>query len=516
MTIVAICAFLLMIVFGGVGIDMMYAELKRVKLQNTLDRAVLAAADLEQTLDPSAVVTDYMEKMDLADALTSVTVTQNGSSRSVSADGSYTTPANFLRALNVENLIAAGSSTAAEQRSDVEISLVLDISGSMGWNSKITNLQTAARDFVDVMLPAEPTPGVTSISIVPYNANVNVGETLSSHYDIQDFQTYSHCVTFADAAFTSLGIDPNVEQSRLGHFDRYSTNWRSNSPSLDYWCSPDDYSSIIPFSTNANALKRHINGFYADGNTAIDLGMKWGTALLDPSAQSVATALITDGDVDAAVSGRPVAYSDQTTSKVIVLMTDGENTTQYDLRDSLKEGYSDIWVDERGLGNPRDDRFSVLVEGTGTDSDTYFWVRNEYDRWSSRYRTGPDGGNNARRMTHAEVYDRFGVRGAALKFWWTPEDDGWISYSEYRNYYYGVQTTVRANEADSRLSTICQQARNAGIVIYTIAFEAPARGQTAMQDCASSPAHYFDVDGLEISDAFDAIARDITQLRLIQ
>jgi hypothetical protein len=37
-----------------------------------------------------------------------------------------------------------------------------------------------------------------------------------------------------------------------------------------------------------------------------------------------------------------------------------------------------------------------------------------------------------------------------------------------------------------------------------------------MANCASSPAHYFNVQDLEIADAFNAIARQINQLRLTQ
>jgi hypothetical protein len=37
-----------------------------------------------------------------------------------------------------------------------------------------------------------------------------------------------------------------------------------------------------------------------------------------------------------------------------------------------------------------------------------------------------------------------------------------------------------------------------------------------MQYCATSPSQYYDVQGIEISDAFDSIARTINSLRLIQ
>ena len=38
-----------MLLFTGIAIDVMRSEVARTKLQNTLDRAVLAAADLDQT-----------------------------------------------------------------------------------------------------------------------------------------------------------------------------------------------------------------------------------------------------------------------------------------------------------------------------------------------------------------------------------------------------------------------------------------------------------------------------------
>jgi hypothetical protein len=36
-----------------------------------------------------------------------------------------------------------------------------------------------------------------------------------------------------------------------------------------------------------------------------------------------------------------------------------------------------------------------------------------------------------------------------------------------------------------------------------------------MRNCASAPSYYFDVNGLDISDAFAAIAREISKLRLV-
>jgi len=69
---------------------------------------------------------------------------------------------------------------------------------------------------------------------------------------------------------------------------------------------------------------------------------------------------------------------------------------------------------------------------------------------------------------------------------------------------------------DSLLSNVCDAAKEQNIVIWSIGFEVTEHGANVMRDCASSPSHYFGVEGVEIKDAFEAIARQINQLRLTQ
>ncbi|MEP2184756.1 Tad domain-containing protein, partial [Roseibium sp.] len=58
-TLFAILMILLMILLGGVGVDLMRHERERSRVQAVADRAVLAAADLDQTLSPGAVARVY-------------------------------------------------------------------------------------------------------------------------------------------------------------------------------------------------------------------------------------------------------------------------------------------------------------------------------------------------------------------------------------------------------------------------------------------------------------------------
>ena len=486
MSFLAMLGAFIMMVYGGIGIDMIHTELERARLQGTLDRAVLAAADLEQQLEASTLVEDYLTKMKLADALATVkiSVDEGLNYRTVSAEAQRTFPTNFLKLLGVSDLQAAGSSEAEERISNIEISLILDISGSMGSNEKIENLRTAATEFVQAVIDTNDT-GLTTVSIIPYNATVNLGPTLSEHYTLSDEHDISTCAIFPDSAFNSRAISPNDTLQRLAHFDPYTMD-QNTAVTPSSWCPVGEYGSIIAHSSDEAELISHIESLGAGGNTAIDLGMKWGIALLDPSARPVVNALIADGKVVSEATGRPMDYDAVDALKIAVVMTDGMNTTQYDLAPEYASGMSNIWIDDRGDNDPTNDSNS------------------------------PDGGSDARRMSNAEVFARWGTRAFGQKFFRKPYQDGWVSYNDYYNAYYAYEPIVSGSEADARLSTICSEARNAGITVFAVGFEAPEEGQEAMRDCASSPAHYFPVEGIEISDAFMSIARTINQLRLTQ
>ncbi|MEN9060367.1 hypothetical protein [Ponticoccus litoralis] len=120
----------------------------------------------------------------------------------------------------------------------------------------------------------------------------------------------------------------------------------------------------------------------ARGNTAIDLGMKWGLALLDPTMRPVMEDMNRDGLVSDVAAIRPAAHDDNQTMKFVIVMTDGENTQQYDLKEHNKSGLSDVWIDDRGTPDPGDDRYSIRL-----NSSTFFWPH--LSSYQNPYRSGP-------------------------------------------------------------------------------------------------------------------------------
>ncbi len=497
-----------MLVFGGVGIDMMHAELKRNKIQNTLDRAVLAAADLDNERDPNLVVQDYFDAMNMGDALSDVEVEIGLVSKRVTASGSDTIPSDFMALIGVDELGINGVATAENTGANLEISMVLDISGSMS-GQKLQQLKDASNSFIDTVMGEGGDDSSVTISLVPYNATVNLGATNAEYFTFEGLHDSSYCATFNANEFNTTAITPNQTLGQLGHF-----NIQANNRDLSWaWCTD---STIVAHSNDPDELKSHINSFSAGGNTAIDLGMKWGLALLDPAAGPAIQAMSLDGRAAGTAESRPAGFNDNATMKFVVVMTDGQNTSQYDLTSAKRTALSDVYMVENNPNTLSDNRYSIkVVDRSGDSNDLYYWTRN------GRYRNYVDGqGNGAnqtpQRLNFAELFARVNMRYYANTWYWNLYRAGYATYNEYYDAYYSYERTVDGNNADARLSDVCAAGRDEQVVIFAIGVEAPQRGLDAMGDCASSPAHFFDVDGDDLDSTFASIATTITQLRLTQ
>ncbi|MGH1355593.1 MAG: pilus assembly protein TadG-related protein [Thalassovita sp.] len=533
---------LTMLVVGGIGVDIMRYEMDRARLQNTVDRAVLAAADLDQELDADDVVNDYFTKAGLAQYLSSVDVQTGLGSKRVEATAEAEINTFFLKLMGIDTLTASANGAAMESIDGLEISLVLDVSGSMSSNSRLTRLKPAAKDFVETILGSSET-GNVSISVIPYATQVNAGAQILDELTVTSEHSYSNCVNFGADEFSKAGLDTNQTLERTAHFDPFT---ESEDPIDHPVCAPEASREILPLSNSESELKAYIDALYARGNTSIDVGMQWGTLLLDNDMEDVVSELIADGAVDTAFQGRPVAYGDGGLMKIIVLMTDGQNTTQYLLNPSLREGESPVYY------NAEEDRYSVYQSSGNSHSsnsdESYYWPHtgewNDHPYGNGTMevceitntrggggghggggRGGGGGGGGggttttvcteidepgtAVRLTFPELWNRVSLE-------WNVENNYTDMNNAWATWYNAAFSTINGTVKDQRSRHICGAAKDAGIIVYTIGFEAPSSGQRLLKDCASSDGHYFDVDGLEIEDAFSSIAASIRKLRLVQ
>ncbi|WP_323770430.1 Tad domain-containing protein [Antarctobacter sp.] len=180
-TIFSVMMALLILVISGAAVDIMRFEATRAVLQTNMDRAVLAAADLDQVQTSDAVVADYMLKAGMDHVLTGSEITYGFNHRTVKAWGETTIPTFFLKMSGYDELSPPAVSVAEEKISNVEISLVLDISGSMRYNDRMTKLKPAAQAFVSKVM-TDQTEGVTTLNLVPFAGQVNPGDILFDYF----------------------------------------------------------------------------------------------------------------------------------------------------------------------------------------------------------------------------------------------------------------------------------------------------------------------------------------------
>lgn len=475
-TIFACFMIFMMMMVAGIGVDMMRHEMERTRVQAIADRAVLAAADLDQTLDAEAVVRDYFEKAGMGDYVISVVPEIGDGYRIVTVNSGVTLSTQFMDFLGVDRMHVGAVSTAEERVPKVEISLVLDISGSMRNSNRMEELRPAAVSFIDTIL-ADDVKEKTSVTLIPYAGQTNVGpfmfERLNGErygpfaLDADDggvepndqtgylaaeveggegpdedikyvFPNVSSCLEIAPTDFADISLPSGTAYDQTAHFMNWkiATETRTQAgyagwPLMEWgWC-PQDGTQIQYFQNNRGALNTFINEMPMHDGTGTHYGMKYAVSMLDPSSSDDVTALIAAGLASSDFAGRPAGYGDNETQKYIILMTDGQITEQVrpiDVDDdqnpsvALKDGRSS-------------EKENITTSSTNIDS----------------------------------FYDQ-------------------------------------CNLAKTRAPR--------PVVVYTIAFEAPDSAKTQMRNCASSESHYFSADDKSIAGVFEAIARQINELRL--
>jgi hypothetical protein len=353
--------------------------------------------------------------------LVSSTFTLNGSNITSSAKVKLT-PIVANLWLNQDMEVNAASQIVRSVNK-LEVAMVLDTTGSMAGN-KLTNLKAAATDFVNQLSAAaarstEVNP--VKIGIVPFSNAVRLSSTTS------EINTYKAAVwmdaagnapaskeIFANNSTGVMGATVNrftlltnmgqtwggCVESRAAPYDVQETAPGSTVPATlftpYFW--PDEASNdgnalnnyvpdeqpssptwtwqrrqanvntkydqapsassvgpnrgcdmqpLMRLTTNWTALKTRINDLNAAGETHIPLGMMWGWHLLSPNAP------FADG----------VAYSTPKTTKVVVLMTDGENTyaDKSSNNRSNYDGYGFIWQNRTGTtSNSQADRTAAI------------------------------------------------------------------------------------------------------------------------------------------------------------
>lgn len=539
--------FLVMLICTGISIDFVRLEERRTKIQNTLDRATLAAASLSQQLDPTLVVNDYLKKagLDYLDVTPEVAQGSLGEWRRVTVKATDNMHTIFGGLININSLEVVGASTAQEEIGNVEISLVLDISGSMNENiyyptnssydgrypTRMDKLRPAALAFVqkmfDTVQPSSAPAGRLSISIVPYNQQVTLGTKTSAGFNLSTDHTKNTCADIETLSDGDFAISASRELQRTMYGDSFDYagqyalgqgTWSVQKSIYVENCPNATAAAVLAFANNQTTINSAINALTPGGDTAIDVGARWGLALLDPAARTALDKLIIKGYASSDLSGRPFDYSNgtQTVSdsamKVLVLMTDGQNTRSYSTKAAYRTGESGF--------------VSTYSATAFADSNTnstwwgklYYYspgrTKPYYRLYDKTWYSTPSG--TIYPITWETIWSKnYTLQYVINTFLYNPlrAIDSTVTTSGIYN---DMSVQSEFSQKDAALLKLCEVAKNDqhGIYVFTVAVNAPTAGKTILRQCATSEGYAYDVNAEDLTDAFSSIASAINALRL--
>ena len=473
------------------AVDFHRATMIKTGLQDALDAATLTVGRSSASDAPTIQALGQATLAANLKAYSSATLTSSSfvlDGSTVEASAQIAVTPLVVDVFGGGDLQVAATSQVVRAINKLEVSMVLDNTGSMA-GSKISLLKTAAASFVDTLSTAaarSTDPDSVKIGLVPFSMTVNVGsayrdaswmdqnavspindEIFSTHanrftlfqqmgvpwggcvesrqapYDVQDTapdpstpatlftpffapdepgtngtsNTWSNMTWYNNYIPDVVSGAWNLHQGYAAKYNTTAIRTGTNS-STGYTYGPNAGCQLQPLkrlSTDWTGLKAAINAMTPIGDTNIPMGMVWGWHLLSPNAP------FSDG----------VAYGTPRTTKVVVMMTDGQNqmTSNSNNNASFYNGDGYVWQNRLGITS------------------------------------GSDG--------------------------------------------------QRQSMLDSRLTTLCTNMKAQGIVIYTVRVDVTDNNYAVLQNCASSPDKFYNVQNAnDLTAVFNGIAGAIENLRI--
>lgn len=570
LVIFGVYIFVVIFMVAGVGIDLMRLERDRTNLQYTLDRAVLAATDLEQELDPTFVVREYLQKAGFLQNLQSVSVEQSEFSREVIADVDGEMVTQFMHMNGLDLLSIGAVSAARENVPSSEISLLLDISGSMRTNNRVDRKRKAAKEFVTEALDRNVddvtgavNPHITTINVIPFAGQTNPGPEIFEYLGGERFGTT-----------TSEDYFPEWAQDISNVVFWFDTDGDGE---LDYSAKIDDYPDNEVAKFNKDDLDTYYEyaaDYLIKSNPELDGTMELIGASIKGGVQKTTfysvTGEIIDGPTKFKRTDDSVSFEDiykSLPSDFSVPLTKFEN-------DLVPNNTSSC------LEMTRSD-FTEIGLPDGTTAQTPHFVNWDFDNVTQNWGWCPDDGmaiqyaNRDETELHAfidglRLFDgtgtNYGMKYAlalldpstqpAFEYlstlgvienqfatrplaWDADESAKYIvlmtdgsTSTQYRptdtldetnsemelTHRDADESFVASSSSSNRDMFLaqCDLAKDTGVIIYTVAVEMNSWAAEEVRECASSAAHYFEVGGDEVIETFVSIASSIQRLRLIQ
>jgi Flp pilus assembly protein TadG len=172
--------------FVGLGVDGARGYMVKARLSQALDAAGLAAGKQFTNEAKAEEVARMVFKANYPDgymdsALNGPNITFNTTAQTVTVTATAVLQTYFVHLVGVDTLTVGANTEVMRNGMNLEIALVLDVTGSMNNpSSKIADLKLAAKDLIDIVVYADQSEYYSKVAIVPYSNAVNVGSTYAN------------------------------------------------------------------------------------------------------------------------------------------------------------------------------------------------------------------------------------------------------------------------------------------------------------------------------------------------
>ena len=297
----------------GVAVDYSRAASLKAQVQSAADYVALALAHAPRATSDAKLQKygeDYF-KAALGPNGTNVQIKVIRNAKDITVQAYSAMPTGFMKLARIESIDVGAQSVSTYGLRKIEVALVLDNTGSMGQAGKLPALKTAVNKLLDGLASIPADPGDIKVSLVPFNTQVRIDTKFSTASWIRFDQTLennnlSPLLRMAPTPATWTGCLSDRNQD----YDISSVpSTGGNSRYVASTCQSPTMAPVQTLTPNLSSIRNAVNNMVATGATNVNIGLETGLATLRA-----------DHPLGTIASTTP------STEKIVILLTDGNNT----------------------------------------------------------------------------------------------------------------------------------------------------------------------------------------------
>jgi Flp pilus assembly protein TadG len=258
-----------LVICTGLAIDGGRTFLTRFELASSLDAAALAVGSVyDPEVDEEALAQAFVDRNFRSAGTGDVTVdlVESDDGETLTLTGSVTLSTFFMPLIGMPYVEVGAESEVKRGGANVEVTMILDTTGSMA-GQRIIDLKEAAKDLIDIVIADDQSVWYSRIGIVPYSNSVYAGSRAQTvRGSIPSAKSITNAIWRSGTELSSVTFDAGTDTfSKNGHgyangdyvFVRSMTN--NSSLNNKAW-------KVSDVTANTFRLKNAADAYYTSGS----------------------------------------------------------------------------------------------------------------------------------------------------------------------------------------------------------------------------------------------------------